>query len=38
MERKNRDEFSKMMEEHVVSGMLTVNTQWVDYFQKVVEN
>ncbi|XP_023731855.1 pre-mRNA-processing protein 40A [Lactuca sativa] len=38
MERKNRDEFSKMMEEHVVSGMLTVNTQWVDYFQKVKES
>ncbi|XP_024976015.1 pre-mRNA-processing protein 40A-like isoform X2 [Cynara cardunculus var. scolymus] len=38
VERKNRDEFRKMMEEHVVSGILTASTQWRDYFQKVKES
>lgn len=36
MERKNRDEFRKMVEEHVASGTLTAKTQWRDYCQKVV--
>lgn len=38
VERKNRDEFREMMEEHVVSGILTARTQWRDYFQKVKES
>ncbi|KAI3672700.1 hypothetical protein L6452_38797 [Arctium lappa] len=38
VERRNRDEFRKMMEEHVVSGILTASTQWRDYFQKVQES
>lgn len=38
MERKNRDDFSKMLEDDVASGILTAKTQWVDYFQKVKES
>ncbi|XP_024972688.1 pre-mRNA-processing protein 40A isoform X3 [Cynara cardunculus var. scolymus] len=38
VERKNRDEFRKMMEEHVISGALTAKTQWRDYCQKVKES
>ncbi|KAF4362668.1 hypothetical protein G4B88_028721 [Cannabis sativa] len=34
-ERKNRDEFRKMMEDHVVDGTLTIKTHWRDYFMKV---
>ncbi|CAI9104234.1 OLC1v1002866C1 [Oldenlandia corymbosa var. corymbosa] len=34
-ERKNRDEFRKLMEEHVASGMLTARTLWRDYCLKV---
>ncbi|XP_073025755.1 pre-mRNA-processing protein 40A-like [Primulina eburnea] len=34
-ERKNRDEFRKLMEEHVVNGILTANTHWRDYCTKV---
>ncbi|CAI9266373.1 unnamed protein product [Lactuca saligna] len=38
VERKNRDEFRKMMEEDVNSGTLTAKTQWRDYCQKVKES
>lgn len=34
-ERRNRDEFRKMMEEHVAAGTLTAKTHWRDYCQKV---
>ncbi|KAJ6321046.1 hypothetical protein OIU78_016277 [Salix suchowensis] len=34
-ERKNRDEFRKMLEEHVASGSLTAKTHWLDYCLKV---
>ncbi|XP_042470246.1 pre-mRNA-processing protein 40A-like [Zingiber officinale] len=34
-ERKNRDEFRKLMEDHVASGVLTAKTQWRDYFSHV---
>ncbi|PIN03896.1 Spliceosomal protein FBP11/Splicing factor PRP40 [Handroanthus impetiginosus] len=34
-ERKNRDEFRKLMEEHVATGILTANTHWRDYCMKV---
>ncbi|XP_074560461.1 pre-mRNA-processing protein 40A-like, partial [Curcuma longa] len=34
-ERKNRDEFRRLMEEHVASGVLTAKTQWRDYFAQV---
>ncbi|KZV23368.1 pre-mRNA-processing protein 40A-like [Dorcoceras hygrometricum] len=34
-ERKNRDEFRKLMEEHVSNGILTANTHWRDYCTKV---
>ncbi|KAL6838755.1 hypothetical protein ACP4OV_031469 [Aristida adscensionis] len=30
-ERKNRDEFRKMLEEHVAIGTLNANTRWLDY-------
>lgn len=33
--RKNRDEFRRLMEEHVASGMLTAKTHWRDYSLKV---
>ncbi len=35
MERKNRDEFRKLMEEHVTVGTLTAKTHWRDYCMKV---
>lgn len=35
LERKNRDEFRKLMEEHVSSGILTASTNWRDYSVKV---
>lgn len=35
MERKNRDEFRKLMEEHVTAGTLTAKTHWRDYCMKV---
>ncbi|KAK1412999.1 hypothetical protein QVD17_34673 [Tagetes erecta] len=38
VERKNRDEFRKMLEEHVASGTITAKTQWRDYCQKVKES
>ncbi|KAJ6905728.1 hypothetical protein NC652_023474 [Populus alba x Populus x berolinensis] len=34
-ERKNRDEFRKLLEEHVASGTLTAKTNWRDYHLKV---
>ncbi|CAB4266162.1 unnamed protein product [Prunus armeniaca] len=35
VERKNRDEFRKLMEEHVADGTLTAKTYWRDYCMKV---
>ncbi|RXH72903.1 hypothetical protein DVH24_012587 [Malus domestica] len=35
VERKNRDEFRKLMEEHVADGTLTAKTLWRDYCMKV---
>ncbi|KAI8550115.1 hypothetical protein RHMOL_Rhmol06G0079300 [Rhododendron molle] len=37
-ERKNRDEFRKMMEEHVAAGVLTAKTHWRDYCMKVKDS
>ncbi|MED6156875.1 hypothetical protein PIB30_018446 [Stylosanthes scabra] len=34
-ERKNRDEFRKLMEDHVAAGILTAKTHWRDYHIKV---
>ncbi|KAK6277645.1 hypothetical protein POUND7_017968 [Theobroma cacao] len=34
-ERKNRDAFRKLMDEHVVDGTLTAKTYWRDYCLKV---
>ncbi|CAN6445562.1 unnamed protein product [Victoria cruziana] len=34
-ERTNRDEFRKLMEEHVTAGILNVKTHWRDYCMKV---
>ncbi|XP_075110862.1 pre-mRNA-processing protein 40A isoform X2 [Nicotiana tabacum] len=34
-ERKNRDEFRKLMEEHVAAGILNAKTNWRDYCIKV---
>ncbi|XP_078442394.1 pre-mRNA-processing protein 40A [Wolffia australiana] len=36
-ERKNRDEFRKLLEEHVAAGILTARTHWRDYCLKVKE-
>ncbi|KAK6939748.1 WW domain [Dillenia turbinata] len=36
-ERKNRDAFRKLMEEHVSFGILTAKTRWRDYCMKVKE-
>ncbi|KAL5706672.1 hypothetical protein ACHQM5_024810 [Ranunculus cassubicifolius] len=36
-ERKNRDDFRKLMEEDVGAGVLTAKTQWRDYCIKVKE-
>ncbi|KAL6207966.1 hypothetical protein ACLB2K_018918 [Fragaria x ananassa] len=35
IERKNRDEFRKILEEHAADGTLTAKTQWRDYCMKV---
>lgn len=35
-ERKNRDEFRKLMEEHVAAGDLTAKTHWRTYCMKVL--
>ncbi|GFP87572.1 pre-mRNA-processing protein 40a [Phtheirospermum japonicum] len=37
-ERKNRDLFRKMMEEHIANGTLTAKTYWRDYCQKVKDS
>ncbi|KAK7269940.1 hypothetical protein RIF29_22760 [Crotalaria pallida] len=34
-ERKNRDEFRKLMEEHISTGTFTAKTNWRDYHLKV---
>lgn len=34
-ERKNRDDFRKLMEDHVASGILTAKAYWRDYFMMV---
>ncbi|KAK7291040.1 hypothetical protein RIF29_05900 [Crotalaria pallida] len=34
-ERKNRDAFRKLLEEHVAAGILTAKTQWREYCLKV---
>ena len=34
-ERKNRDEFRKLLEEHAAAGTLTARTHWRDYCLKV---
>lgn len=34
-ERQNRDDFRKLMEEHVANGTLTAKTHWRDYCLKV---
>ncbi|CAN0905788.1 Pre-mRNA-processing protein 40A [Linum grandiflorum] len=34
-ERKNRDAFRKLIEEHVAAGTLTARTHWLDYCLKV---
>lgn len=36
-ERKNRDAFRKLLEEHIADGVLTAKTQWRDYCLKVKE-
>lgn len=38
VERKNRDEFRKLMEEHVADGTLTAKTYWRDYCMKVLNS
>lgn len=37
-ERKNRDEFRKLMDEHVAAGTLTAKTHWRDYCMKVKDS
>ncbi|KAL3619545.1 hypothetical protein CASFOL_036606 [Castilleja foliolosa] len=37
-ERKNRDAFRKMMEEHISNGTLTAKTHWRDYCQKIKDS
>ncbi|KAK9269905.1 hypothetical protein L1049_025478 [Liquidambar formosana] len=37
-ERKNRDEFRKLMEEHIAAGSLTAKTHWRDYCMKVKDS
>ncbi|KAL9143895.1 hypothetical protein ABFS82_14G264000 [Erythranthe guttata] len=37
-ERKNRDAFREMMEEHIATGTLTAKTYWRDYCQKVKDS
>ncbi|XP_017222902.1 pre-mRNA-processing protein 40A [Daucus carota subsp. sativus] len=36
-ERRNRDDFRKLMEDHIAAGVLSVNTHWRDYCMKVKE-
>ncbi|KAF8711617.1 hypothetical protein HU200_029070 [Digitaria exilis] len=37
-ERKNRDAFRKMLEEHVTDGTLTARTRWRDYCSQIKES
>ncbi|XP_006644254.2 pre-mRNA-processing protein 40A isoform X2 [Oryza brachyantha] len=37
-ERKNRDEFRKMLEEHAAEGMLNAKTRWRDYCAQVKDS
>uniref|UniRef100_A0A453MT99 Pre-mRNA-processing protein 40A n=1 Tax=Aegilops tauschii subsp. strangulata TaxID=200361 RepID=A0A453MT99_AEGTS len=37
-ERKNRDEFRKMMEEHVADGTLNAKTYWRDYCSQIKDS
>ncbi|CAA3024518.1 pre-mRNA-processing 40A-like isoform X1 [Olea europaea subsp. europaea] len=37
-ERKNRDEFRKLMHEHVANGILSAKTHWRDYCIKVKDS
>ncbi|GLJ52309.1 hypothetical protein SUGI_1112650 [Cryptomeria japonica] len=37
-ERKNRDEFRRLMEDHKATGLLTAKTQWLDYRAKVKDH
>ena len=36
VERKNRDEFRKVLEEHANDGTITAKTHWRDYCLKVL--
>ncbi|KAL8155735.1 hypothetical protein AgCh_000947 [Apium graveolens] len=36
-ERRNRDEFRKLMDDHIAAGLLGVKTHWRDYCMKVKE-
>lgn len=36
-ERRNRDEFRKLMDEHKSAGILTAKTMWRDYLMKVLK-
>ena len=36
-ERKNQDEFQRLMEDHKATGMLTAKTHWPDYCAKVLK-
>ncbi|XP_074556481.1 pre-mRNA-processing protein 40A-like [Curcuma longa] len=38
VERKNRDEFRRLMEEHIAAGILTAKTHWRDYCAQVKES
>ncbi|EPS71108.1 hypothetical protein M569_03648, partial [Genlisea aurea] len=37
-ERRNRDEFRKLMEEHIASGIISVDSHWRDYAMKVKDS
>ncbi|GLJ52310.1 hypothetical protein SUGI_1112660 [Cryptomeria japonica] len=37
-ERKNRDEFRRLMEDHKATGLLTAKTLWLDYCAKVKDH
>ncbi|XP_042451540.1 pre-mRNA-processing protein 40A-like isoform X3 [Zingiber officinale] len=38
VERKNRDEFRRLMEEHIAAGILTAKTHWRDYCAQVKDS
>ncbi|OAY85434.1 Pre-mRNA-processing protein 40A [Ananas comosus] len=38
LERKNRDEFRKLMEGHIATGVLTAKTHWRDYCMQVKDS